>query len=283
MKRTLRIRERLITLDRPYIMGILNLTPDSFYAESRVGNQERLLQRAAEMLDQGADILDVGGQSTRPGAADIGETEELRRVVPSIQALRDAFPDAILSVDTYRSGVARQAIAAGADMINDISGGTLDPSMFSTVAELQVPYILMHIQGTPATMQLNPTYSDVVRDVFAWFKQRCDLLIQMGVKDIILDPGFGFGKNLEHNYQLLLGLHRFLELGYPVLAGLSRKSMINKVLDITQEEAMAGTITLNTLALQQGASILRVHDVREAVHCAGIMQYIAELNTKITN
>lgn len=258
-------------------MGILNITPDSFFEQSRISDAEGLIHKASDMLHNGADILDVGGQSTRPGANDIGLEEELKRVIPTIKLLRDAFPEAVLSVDTYRSEVARQAANAGANLINDISGGRLDANMFRTVSDLQLPYVLMHIQGNPKTMQTNPSYKDVVNDVFAELKSGIDSLLSMGAKDLILDPGFGFGKSLEQNYEMLLRLEEFKALNFPILVGLSRKSMVNKVLNIPATEALNGTTFLHALALERGASILRVHDVKEAVECRQLMEYINDI------
>jgi dihydropteroate synthase len=277
MKTTIRIGSELMDLSTPKVMGILNITPDSFFEQSRISDAEGLIHKASDMLHNGADILDVGGQSTRPGANDIGLEEELKRVIPTIKLLRDAFPEAVLSVDTYRSEVARQAANAGANLINDISGGRLDANMFRTVSDLQLPYVLMHIQGNPKTMQTNPSYKDVVNDVFAELKSGIDSLLSMGVKDLILDPGFGFGKSLEQNYEMLLRLEEFKALNFPILVGLSRKSMVNKVLNIPATEALNGTTFLHALALERGASILRVHDVKEAVECRQLMEYINDI------
>jgi len=225
---------------------------------------QEVVDRAGKMLEEGAAILDVGGMSSRPGAELIPESEELDRVLPGLEALRQAFPDALVSIDTIRAGVARKAIEAGACLVNDISAGRYDPDLFPLVAELKVPYVLMHMQGDPASMQKRPTYADVVLDVLDFFLEKVADLRRLGVVDILLDPGFGFGKSVTHNYQLLNGLHVFRMLDCPVLAGISRKSMICKVLKVAPAEALNGTTALHMVALQQGARLLRVHDVREA-------------------
>ena len=262
---TILCKGRLLDLSQPIIMGILNLTPDSFFDGGRYRDAGSMLQQAEKMLLEGATILDVGGASSRPGAQEVSEAEELNRVIPAIEKILSHFPEAILSVDTWRASVAREAIATGAHIVNDISGGSLDPGMFKAAGEVQAPYILMHMQGTPQTMQQDPQYKDVVTEVLDYFIHQTSLLRAAGVKDIILDPGFGFGKTVEHNYTLLKNLKVFenvLEL--PVLAGLSRKSMVCKPLGVKPEQALNGTTALNMVALQQGARILRVHDVREA-------------------
>lgn len=253
-------------------MGILNVTPDSFFDGGHYNEADELLARAEKHLNEGADILDIGAVSTRPKAEEVSESEELSRLIPAVEMLRRKFPEAILSVDTFRSVVARKAIETGADMINDISGGTMDDHMFETIAELQVPYVLMHIQGTPQTMQENPTYTNVVQEVFDALLEKKTRLQNLGVHDIIIDPGFGFGKNVEHNFALLAHLERFEILNCPILVGVSRKSMINRVLGTKPENALNGTTALNTLALERGASILRVHDVKEAVECVKLVE-----------
>lgn len=262
---TLNVRGTLVDLSQPAVMGILNVTPDSFYAGSRVAHLDEVVRRAGEMLGHGATFLDVGGYSSRPGADDISPEEELGRVVPAVEAVRKAFPQALISVDTFRAGVARAAVAAGAGMVNDISGGTLDAEMFGTVASLQIPYVLMHMRGTPQTMTSYTQYEDLPRDVFGYFVRKIFALRQLGVKDIVLDLGFGFAKTPDQNYQLLRHWDSFKSLGLPMLAGLSRKSMIYKKLGIPVAEALNGTTVLNTIALSKGAAILRVHDVKEAV------------------
>ncbi|MBI5010857.1 MAG: dihydropteroate synthase [Bacteroidia bacterium] len=247
-------------------MGILNITPDSFYRGSRFETDDDIIKAAGIMLEEGADILDVGGYSSRPGARDIPEEEEGRRVLGAIRKISTVYPEAIISVDTFRASVAKTAVEeCGAHIINDISGGKADPGMFEVVRHLNVPYILMHMKGDPRTMQENPVYNDVVADILKWFGEGIFRLRSAGVKDIIIDPGFGFGKTPEHNYEMLGRLGDFSIAGLPLMVGLSRKSMIWKPLGITAEEALTGTISLNTIALLRGADILRVHDVKEAV------------------
>ncbi len=263
-----------IDLSTPAVMGILNITPDSFYDGGKYTGRDALLRQAEKMLAEGAAILDLGAASSRPGAEEVPEDEELERLLPAVENLLSVFPDAIISVDTYRSKVAKSAVEAGAHIINDISGGTFDDKMFQTVADLNVPYVLMHIKGTPQNMQNNPRYVDVVQEVKYFFKRQLRKLRDAGVtKNIILDPGFGFGKTLENNYELLKDLASFTDLGCPVLTGISRKSMINKVLHITPDEALNGTTVLNTIALLNGANILRVHDVKEAVEVVRLVEF----------
>lgn len=244
-------------------MGILNATPDSFHAASRVGPQE-MVDRVRAMLEAGADLIDIGGESSRPGAVPIGEQEELDRVIPVAELMSTRFPDVLWSIDTRRASVARAAVGHGASVVNDISAGTYDPDMLGVVAELHVPYILMHMQGESATMQQDPTYGHVVQEVAHFLTQRARLAREAGIPDIILDPGFGFGKTTAHNYALLRAMPVLSRLGHPVLVGLSRKRMVNEVLGTSPDEALNGTTVLNTIALLNGASILRVHDVREA-------------------
>lgn len=254
-------------------MGILNLTPDSFFEGSRISTFEDTLRKAENMLHAGATMLDIGGVSTRPGADEVPEEEELRRVVEPVRILNRAFPEAIISIDTWRGRVAREAIAAGAGLVNDISAGQFDPTLWPTVAEQGVPYILMHIQGTPATMQIDPKYTDIVAEVLDFFIQKVKQLRDLGVRDIVIDPGFGFGKTVEHNYELLKNLPVFAQiLELPVLVGVSRKSMICKVLKVNPDKALNGTTALHMVALQQGAKILRVHDVREAIEVIRIWE-----------
>lgn len=259
------IRGRLLDLAKPRIMGIINLTEDSFYSSSRYNSESEILAAAGKMLSEGADILDLGGCSTRPGSAAVAEEVEKRRVCDAVGLIRKSFPEAVISVDTYRASVAEAAVCnGGADIINDIAGGEMDVDMFALVTRLNVPYIMMHMQGTPQTMHLNPTYGDVVSEVLLWLGERAVKLMKAGVKDIIFDPGFGFGKSAEHNFEMLRRFSEFRVAGLPLLAGLSRKSMIWRTLDITPDEALTGTAALNMTALMMGASILRVHDVREA-------------------
>lgn len=256
---------RLLHLSTPVVMGILNATPDSFYTQGKDSDTNGLLRNAERMLEEGAAILDIGGASTRPGADMVQANEELKRVLPAIEAIVKRFPEAWISVDTYNSATAEQAVAAGAHIINDVSAGTLDENMLSTVARLKVPYIAMHMQGTPKTMQQNPQYEEVVMDVRTYLADICHRCDEAGITDVIIDPGFGFGKTKEHNFALLRHLHTFRMLGKPILAGISRKGMVWKTLGTAPEAALNGTTALHMVALQQGANILRVHDVKEAV------------------
>ncbi len=259
-------------IEKPVVMGILNITPDSFYSGSRVQQLDDILSKAEQMISEGAAILDIGGQTTKPGSARLTAEEELLRVLPAIQLIKEKFPDIFLSIDTYHSTVAKEAVAAGADMVNDISAGEMDEQMIATVAALHVPYIAMHMKGTPATMQQSPIYEDVTKEVVDYFIQKTNECKQAGITDIIIDPGFGFGKTIQHNFKLLKKLEAFQLFHVPVLAGLSRKSTIWKTLNITAEEALNGTTVLNTIALTKGAAILRVHDVKEAVEAIELHQ-----------
>ncbi|MCE1199689.1 MAG: dihydropteroate synthase [Marinilabiliales bacterium] len=265
-KRSFCLNGRLITLDQPVVMGILNLTPDSFFDGGRYGSEPAVLNRVEQMLAEGAFILDVGAVSTRPGAAEVSERDELERLLKPLASIRQHFPEVTLSVDTWRSEVVRQIVDVAGDVIvNDISGGKMDPQMFAMVARLGLPYLLMHIQGTPQTMQHNPVYSNVVGEVIRELSESVNQLKLLGVQDILLDPGFGFGKLAVHNYELLNRLDAFRLFELPLVAGLSRKTMIWKQLGITPEDSLNGTTVLNTLALLGGADILRVHDVKEAL------------------
>ncbi|MFK8008312.1 MAG: dihydropteroate synthase [Saprospiraceae bacterium] len=263
-KSTINCNGQLIDLSEPIIMGILNVTPDSFFDGGKYENVKALLNQVGKMISDGATIIDVGGMSSRPGAEIITVEEELNRVIPIIKIIKEHFPKVIISIDTIRSEVAKQSVVSGASIINDISGGSIDDKMLRTVAELSVPYILMHMQGKPENMQQEPHYQDVTKNVLSFFIEKIKELRVLGVKDIILDPGFGFGKTIEHNYQLLQNFTIFKILDLPLLAGTSRKSMIYKVLNTTPQEALNGTTVLNTIALERGAKILRVHDVKEA-------------------
>ncbi len=251
-------------MDKPLVMGIMNITPDSFYSGSRFEATDTILKQAEQMLKDGADILDIGGQSTRPGSEQIGADEELQRVLPAIEAIHQHFPEAFISTDTYHSKVAKEAVAAGASIVNDISGGSLDKDMIATVASLKVPYVLMHMQGTPQTMQQNPVYENVTREILNFFIAKTNELRKAGITDIVIDPGFGFGKTIAHNFELLRQLSVFKILNCPILLGISRKATIYKTLGVTANEALNGTTTLNTIGLMNGASIVRVHDVKEA-------------------
>jgi dihydropteroate synthase len=261
---TLNCKGKLLTIDKPLVMGIINATPDSFYQGHLHEGIDNIVALARQMLIDGADIIDVGGQSTRPGSERLNAEAEAARVIPVIEAIHQAFPEAILSIDTYHSKVAAAAVAAGARMVNDISGGTMDEEMLHTVAALQTPYICMHIKGTPDTMQQQASYSDVTLEVLDFFIEKVDACKRAGIHDIIIDPGFGFGKTAEHNFRLLKNLGTFNILQKPILAGLSRKSTIYKTLGITAGEALNGTTALNAIALMNGAEILRVHDVKAA-------------------
>lgn len=273
-QQTLNCGGQLLTLDRPRVMGILNITPDSFYAGSRQSSTAIALENASKMLADGADIIDIGGMSSRPGAQLISTTEEQDRVLPVITAIRAAHPNCIMSIDTVYAATARAAVAAGAGIINDISAGQIDNALIPTLPELGVPYVLMHMQGQPEDMQHQTHYEDIITEIWDFLAQKNSTLTKAGVQDIILDPGFGFGKSLAQNYQLLNHLHTFKSLNRPVLAGLSRKSMIWKALSTSPEKALNGTTALHVLALQQGAAILRVHDVREAVEVIKLMELV---------
>lgn len=272
MKYRLNVSGRLLELSTPVVMGIVNLTPDSFHLASRVSEQEAILDLVGRHLREGAAILDLGAQSTRQGADLLDAETEWSRLSPALKLIRGNFPEAILSIDTFYASVAERAVAKGADMINDVSGGQLDAAMFSTIGRLKVPYVLMHMQGTPKSMQRSPEYRDVTAEVIRHLAEGIDRLRQSGVPDVIVDPGFGFGKDLSHNYTLLRNLDAFRVLDAPLLVGLSRKSMVNKVLGTTAEQALNGTTVLNTLALTGGAKILRVHDVREAVEAIRLFE-----------
>ncbi|MEO8087525.1 MAG: dihydropteroate synthase [Bacteroidota bacterium] len=265
MKNYLNVRGKLLDCSTPMVMGILNITPDSFYDGGNFENESSMLNYAHKMIDEGAKIIDVGAQSTRPGAELVSSKNEWLRLQKPLALLRKTFPEVIFSVDTFYAEVAANAAQEGADIINDISGGTMDMKMFETIGRHKIPYVLMHIQGNPQSMQLDPTYKDVVKEVMDFFSDSIFRLNAAGVTDIIIDPGFGFGKTTDHNFKLLNNLDLFKIFDRPILAGLSRKSMVNKVLGTKPENALNGTTVLNTLALLKGANILRVHDVKEAV------------------
>lgn len=261
---TLNCKGKLLIIEQPVVMGIINTTPDSFYSGSRAGDVDDILFRAEKMIREGAVILDVGGQSTRPKSEQISAEEELKRVLPAIAAIRKNFPEEIISVDTFYSGVVKEAVAAGADMVNDVSAGSMDEDLVSTVAALKIPYVLMHMLGKPQTMQENPFYDNVTLDVFDFLHFKIAELTKAGIRDLIIDIGFGFGKTTAHNFRLLRELSFFQQLNKPLMVGLSRKATIYKTLGVTTAEALNGTTVMNTLALINGAKILRVHDVREA-------------------
>ncbi len=264
--KSINVKGKLIDLSSPKVMGIINITPDSFYEGSRFLQEEEYLNAAARMAEEGADMIDIGGYSTRPGAAEVSFAEEKERVLKAVRLINKELPEIVISIDTFRAEIAMEAVlGCGAGIINDISGGEADNKMFGTVEKLNVPYILMHMKGTPGKMEKNPVYDDIVADILRWFGERTTKLRSAGVRDIIIDPGFGFGKTVSQNFEMLRRLGDFSVAGLPILAGISRKSMIWKTLGIRPEEALNGTTVLNTAALLNGADILRVHDVREAV------------------
>ena len=271
---TINCKETLIDLTSPKVMGILNITPDSFFDGGKYKDKHAILSQTEKMLREGATFIDVGAYSSRPGAKHVSEAEELQRIVPVIKLLEKNFPDILISVDSFRSTVVRESINAGASIVNDISGGKLDDNMFATVASLQVPYIMMHMQGTPQSMQLNPVYENVVTDIILFFAEQLRKLRKLKVNDVIIDVGFGFGKTTEHNYELLKKLSLFKNLEVPILTGISRKSMLYKLLDVLPEKALNATTVANTIALLNGTNILRVHDVKEAVEAVKIVEQL---------
>jgi dihydropteroate synthase len=268
----LKANGKSLSLSRPAVMGIINLTPDSFYDGGTLSSQEEILQRAEKYINEGAAILDLGAVSTRPNAAEVSEDEEMRRLLPTLKLLRNTFPEIFISVDTYRSQVALAVAEEGADIINDISGGTFDAEIFKVVAKTKLPYVMMHIQGTPQTMQQNPHYKNVTKEVFDFLKSQVKKAKSAGIKQIITDVGFGFGKTVEHNFTLLKELKKFEKLDCPILVGLSRKSMVNKTLNVKSADALIGTTVLHTISLLNGANILRVHDVKEAVEVIKLIE-----------
>lgn len=276
-KKSLNCRGRLLNLSSPVVMGILNATPDSFHVASR-SNEMNALKHCEKMLNDGAAIIDIGGQSTRPGSEKISSEDELKRLLPVLKLVRKEFPEAFISIDTFYGDVAKVVSNEGADMINDISGGTMDEKMFAAVAEIKLPYILTHIQGNPQNMQVQPHYDDVTKEVLHFFFKNIKQLSELGLHDVIVDPGFGFGKNLSHNFELLNRLNVFSETGCPVLVGLSRKSMIQKTLSVKTIDALNGTTVLNTVAILKGADILRVHDVKEAKEVIALTSQLNSAN-----
>lgn len=275
---TIRCGGKLLELSQPRVMGIINVTDDSFFADSRTRALADVVAKAGRLLAEGATILDLGAQSTRPGATKVGAAEEAERLLPAISAILQAHPDAIISIDTFYASVAAACVEAGAAIINDISAGDMDAAMLTTVGALKVPYIAMHMQGTPDTMQHNPQYEDVVKDVLDYFVQKIAACKAAGIDDVVIDPGFGFGKTIDHNYTLLKHLEAFHILEVPLLAGISRKSMIYKVLGSTPQEALNGTTVLNTLALERGAHFLRVHDVPAAMEAAKLVGLMKKMS-----
>ena len=272
---TINCKGQLIDLSIPKVMGILNITLDSFYDGGSYKNEKDILLQVEKMSNEGATFIDVGAYSSRPGAEHVSEKDELKRILPIVNLLVKAYPNILLSIDTFRSNVAKQCITAGACMINDISAGKLDDTMLQTIADLRVPYIMMHMKGTPQNMQENTNYEDIIKDMVFYFSERIAAAKQLGVIDMIIDPGFGFSKNIEQNYDILNQLELFKMLDKPLLAGLSRKSMIYKTLETSAKEALNGTSVLNTIALQKGASILRVHDVKEAMECITLVKSLS--------
>lgn len=271
---SLNFKGRLVELNRPLVMGILNLTTDSFYDGGKFTEERLISEQVEKMVSEGADIIDVGASSSRPGSTEIDQKLEESRLEPVIKMLSKSFPSILISVDTTRSIVAEKVVDWGADMINDISSGEFDKNMFATIAKLSVPYVIMHMQGTPQEMQHNPSYNNVVKEVNQYLNEKVYQLQEKGVNDIIIDPGFGFGKTLEHNFELLNNLDFFQNIGQPILVGISRKSMITKMLEIKSADALNGTTVLNTIACIKGASILRVHDVKEAVEVVKLITMI---------
>ncbi|MCQ2195009.1 MAG: dihydropteroate synthase [Paludibacteraceae bacterium] len=276
----LNINGTLWDSNKPLVMGILNVTPDSFFADSRCQNENAILKRAEEIVNQGGKIIDIGGYSTRPGCEEVDEKEEIARVTNAVKLIKKEFPEVPLSIDTFRSNVAKIAVKDfGADIINDISGGNIDEKMFETVAELKVPYILMHMRGTPQNMNKDLNYSDLKKEIFTYFAERVNRLRLLGVNDIIIDPGFGFSKSMEQNYELMDDMELFATFKMPILVGISRKRMIWQLLDKNPQESLNGTTVLNTIALMKGASILRVHDVKEAAEAIKIVEKMKECST----
>jgi dihydropteroate synthase len=276
-KRTINLAGELIDLSTPIVMGILNVTPDSFYDGGKYLSEKNILKRAAQILEEGGKIIDIGAFSTRPGATNISVVEEIDRLIPAFTVVRSNFPEAALSLDTFRSEVAAFIVNQyGPCIVNDISGGTMDTKMFETIARLRVPYVLMHIKGIPESMQNNPEYTDVVNEIIVFFSQQIHKLNLLGINDVIIDPGFGFGKTSVHNFELINQLDSFKLFNLPLMAGVSRKAMIWKLLQVTPEESLNGTTALNTLALIGGVDILRVHDVREAVQVCKIVSYLKQ-------
>jgi len=273
-KTTINIKGELFDLSTPKVMGILNITPDSFYSKSRFLETHGIISQIETMIGDGMDIVDVGGYSSRPGAENISEQQEIERVVPIVEFIHEHFPDLAISIDTFRSKVAEKSVKVGAGIINDISAGEMDSNMLETVADLQVPYIAMHMKGTPQNMQTSPVYNDIMTEMLYYFSEKINRLHQLNVNDIIIDPGFGFGKTLDNNYEIFNKFELLKNIGLPILTGVSRKSMISKVLDTTPDEALNGTTVLNTMALTKGTNILRVHDVKEAKQAIMLFQKI---------
>ena len=272
--RKIHTKKKKIDLLTSIVMGILNITDNSFYDGGQYNSEEKILSHTKKMLEEGASIIDLGAQSSKPDSEPISEKEETEKLVSTIHLLKQNFPEIIISIDTYRSIVAEKCINSGADIINDISAGEMDEEMFATIAKLKVPYIIMHMKGTPKMMQNNPKYNNVTEEVFSYLEKKVNKLKQLGVTDIIIDPGFGFGKTIKHNYQLLNHLEKFTQLGVPLLIGASRKSMIYNLLETNAENALNGTTVAHTIALQKGINIIRTHDVKEAMECIKIVNFV---------
>ena len=272
--RKIHTKKKKIDLLTSIVMGILNITDNSFYDGGQYNSEEKILSHTKKMLEEGASIIDLGAQSSKPDSEPISEKEETEKLVSTIHLLKQNFPEIIISIDTYRSKVAEKCINSGADIINDISAGEMDEEMFATIAKLKVPYIIMHMKGTPKIMQNNPKYNNVTEEVFSYLEKKVNELKQLGVTDIIIDPGFGFGKTIKHNYQLLNHLEKFTQLGVPLLIGASRKSMIYNILETNAENALNGTTVAHTVALQKGINIIRTHDVKEAMECIKIVNFV---------
>jgi len=277
-KQSIKCGSKELDLSKPVVMGILNVTPDSFFDGGKNESPVAALLKAEQLVTEGAAIIDIGALSTRPGAETLNTGSEIKRLIPYLKLIRKSFPEVIISIDTYRSEVARASLQEGADIINDISGGMLDPAMVDFMCHQDAAYILMHMQGTPETMQLNPVYDNVIKEVGAFFMHQLEFFKKASKQNIILDPGFGFGKNMDHNFRLLSSINDFASLGYPVLVGVSRKSMINKVLGTTPDTALNGTTVINTIALMHGAHILRVHDVKPAMEAIKLVNQFRQSN-----
>jgi len=269
----MKTKQNKIDLSTGIVMGILNLTENSFYDGGNYINKEKALTQVKKMVKEGASIIDIGAQSSKPGSNEIDESEEIKKILPILKLVKKEFPDTLISIDTYRSKVAEESINNGADIINDISAGDLDQNMYSVIAKYKVPYIIMHMKGTPKIMQEKPKYKNVVTEITEYFKHKIETLQKLGIDNIIIDPGFGFGKTLEHNYQILRNLDNFEKLKTPILIGVSRKSMIYNLLESNANESLNGTTVINTLALSKGANIIRVHDVKEAAECIKIVNF----------
>ena len=271
--KNIKSNSQFFSTEKKTVIGILNITTDSFYDGGKYLDNDKIISRCRIMLEEGASIIDIGAQSSRPGSSQISSEEELIKLIPTIKLLKNTFKDIILSIDTFWANTAKKCVSVGADIINDISAGEIDDAMFSTIAELNVPYIIMHMKGTPKNMQKNPSYNDVTKEIVSYFRERISKLNKLGFYKIIIDPGFGFGKTIQHNYQLLNNLNDLTHLKLPILIGVSRKSMIYNLLGTTPQKALNGTSIINTIALQNGANILRVHDVKEAYECIKITTF----------